>query len=204
VLPDLHHQEVEIEEAPESAESWAVSYSDVLMVLLCFFVLFFSTDDREMLRSFKTLTSRTPTSTSSSKSGPTLQETLARLPRAKVLAAGQEIRVEFDNDIFDRGEFKLEGRGRDDVIHALELIKPYSDQVILSFLGHTDGITLRPRNEMLENNFDLSALRASKAMTLAAQAGYSPKNLRIRAAAENERNSRTISIIISSLSEDTP
>jgi len=201
VQPELF-QDVEAEEVPDNSEGWAVSYSDVLMVLLCFFVLFFSTEDQTLLQATKNFASRTPSSSSTTHPGSTLQQTLTHLPRSKVIQAGQEIRIEFDNDIFERGEFKLEGKGRADVLQALELLKPYKDQLVLSFIGHTDTVTLRPRNDMLENNFDLSALRASKAMGLAIATGYSTKNLRIRAAAENERNSRTISILLSTAYEE--
>lgn len=195
---------------------WAVSYSDFLMVLLSFFVLFFSVDSPtrssvvlQIADQFKGSTPAGSVSKSSTdKSTPAgLGGSYGRIPanladsfselHVQVEKDNEALVVNFPNDFFLPGEHIIEPSHRLMITQFLAKVKPFESKVNLYFEGHTDNSPLKKhKNDIIVDNYVLSSLRANSALSMARVLGFSEKNLFIQANSSNVRNSRSLSIRI--------
>lgn len=191
----------------ENSHLWAVSYSDFLMALLSFFILFFSMDeplDKE--KPFLKMISQLTVSPVAGN-GLRVENNDSRLPAGvvdalqkldiKLLKEKDSFVVDFPNDFYNSGEHNINLARKNIIVSFLNLIKPYQDHVNLYFEGHTDDTPLQKhKNDIVVDNFVLSSLRASSALGIARGIGFSEKNMYIQAASSNVRNSRSLSIRI--------
>lgn len=214
---------VEIHE-DENAHLWAVSYSDFLMALLSFFILFYSVDDKQRdqlimnitaeLAKDSTLTGGAGSGTGfGAGNGPGLgggvideaSESPSELSKSfiaalkgldfKVVEENQFIIINFPDDIFPKGGWKMREDRSKQLEHFLAIARPYDGQFNLYFEGHTDDQPLiHHRNKVVTDNFVLSSLRASTALQMAKSAGFNEKYLFTQANSSNVRNSRSLSI----------
>jgi len=105
--------------------------------------------------------------------------------------------VNFPNDFYKPGRHPINLEKEVLIKDFLKLVKPYHTQVNLYFEGHADDTPLKlHKNSIIVDNFVLSSLRASTALGVAREAGFSEKNMFIQAASSNLRNSRSLSIRI--------
>lgn len=210
-LPRIErHDDVGLHE-DENQHLWAVSYSDFLMALLSFFILFFSMDTPERAKLVLQIASQfknTGGISASETSGPEgLGGGSQRVP-ASLLATFEKLHlkteqdnealvVDFPNDLFLPGEHIMANAQQILVTEFLQQLKPYSQKVNIYFEGHTDNSPLRRhKNEIIVDNYVLSSLRANSALSMARTLGFSEKNLFIQANSSNVRNSRSLSIRI--------
>ena len=105
--------------------------------------------------------------------------------------------INLPDQIYGPRQFATTGDVAESLERVLEVLKPYRDRIELVFIGHADSLTLGVRNKYLDNNFDLSSLRASRAMSFAVRQGFDPSGIAIGAAASNARNSRSLSLKVS-------
>lgn len=213
----------------EDSHSWAVSYADFLMVLLSFFVVFFSQDEKQRGILIDIISSgqgkaqavaggasaaggakATGGTASNPQDGPTAAE-LAKETYAsmKVIAdrmPGFDIKrdiekqlviMNFPDNIYGTGEFELKGQAAETLDDILIQLKTQINDFDVRFVGHTDDVQIsRRKGKTLETNFDLSSLRASRALERAIKLGLPAEQLSTRGQAEFVRNSRTLSIVI--------
>lgn len=207
----------------EDGSNWAVSYSDILMVLMSFFVIFFSmgkTDssneslvakialemgvktnapaiDAKQQKPFNGTTKGEGGKPEHGWAAATIQGHLKGLNiEAKAGRNDDELIINLPDQIYNKREFILNASGKAQLTTVLNLLLQYQNQIRIVFVGHSDSSLLTNGNAYLENNFDLSSLRASRAMEIALRMGIDKNILAMEAAASNLRNSRTLSIKI--------
>lgn len=211
-LPRIErHDEIALHE-DENQHLWAVSYSDFLMALLSFFILFFSMDSPErnkvvlqIASQFKNNGGISATANASGNEGlggshqrapANLAETFSKL-NVKVEQDNEAIVINFPDDLFLPGEHIISPHEKSLVSDFLAKLKPYDSQVNIYFEGHTDKSPLRRhRNHIVVDNYVLSSLRANSALSMARKLGFAEKNLFIQANSSNLRNSRSLSVRI--------
>lgn len=208
-LPRIEREEPSMLHEDENSHLWAVSYSDFLMALLSFFILFFSMDTPQRQTLIMDLAGQFSADGKGPGKGGTGNGQLvtSRIP-ANFMGSLQDLKVEIGRDkenliVNFPDNFFLPGRhiispDQVKVISTfLEKLKPYENQVNIYFEGHTDDSPLlKHKNEIITDNFVLSSLRASSALSVAKKMGYGEGHLFIQAASSNLRNSRSLSIRI--------
>jgi flagellar motor protein MotB len=211
-LPRVERDEMLHLGEDENQHLWAVSYSDFLMVLLCFFILFFSAEPPQKKRLLLEIATQFsgPTLGVGSGSGQgtgtgpagtqrmpaTLLESLKGLD-VVVDKEKETLVINFPNDLYGPGQHNIDKSRLALVQNFLSIIKPYEKSVNLFFEGHADASPLKVhRNNIIVDNFVLSSLRASSALGFARDMGFSEKSMFIQAASSNLRNSRSLSIRI--------
>jgi flagellar motor protein MotB len=210
-LPNTHLED-------ETGHLWAVSYADFLMVLLSFFVIFFSVAPEEksvileiLSRVTKTheggAPGRDPSSTGSgggayaAAGGPAelASDIEKSIPDLKIQTDKNKksIYVQFPDGIYRSGGTQLNAEGKKRLSDFLDLIAPYVSQVQVIFIGHTDSRGVRDiYGKYLSNNFDLSSLRASQALKMALEKGLDRDHLFTLGAADHTRSARTLSVLL--------
>ena len=186
-------------------ESWAVSYADFLMVLLSFFIIFFSYS-KEKTQSIidKIVIDASGTGSQGSGDGsgsgsgsgsgagegtgggfafsgagfggPDKEgkydrkpaETLKRIISQggfKIEEKEKQLVLHFPDKLFNPGGVDLPDSGRKLFFSVLTKLKPYLGELQITIIGHTDQSKIvRLRSKHLRNNFDLSVLRATRAL----------------------------------------
>lgn len=196
-------------------QTWAVSYADFLMVLLSFFVIFFSIETKKEKDSliFKIMSEikgdaqgkGTGREGASVAAGKPFSETdaaaLANRFKGFTTVVGKDpasLTVMFPDNVYAKGSYKLTGKALEEFRVVMATIQPFADQVEVLVTGHSDSLGVRTLAgvQKFEDNFELSSLRASAAIREAMALGISETNLRARAASSTERNTRSISITI--------
>ncbi len=204
---------VEIQD--EGAHLWAVSYADFLMVLMCFFILFFSTDEgkrdsvlkrigqiTQVLGAGETQTgtlakagSAAPQSATSVQNA--VKSALADLP-VVLSANGETLTLLLGENMYEKGEvFPTHQSDLKVLNETLTKLKPYQGSIEITFVGHTDLTPVsKSHGQYLNDNFDLSSLRATRVLQYAVHSGFMPEHLTAQGSAGNVRQSRTLSLVI--------
>lgn len=196
---------------------WAVSYSDFLMVLLSFFVIFFSInnhkDRRSMIFKIMNQVKGAPQEGSGAvQSKPDGKEFTAREAESlaglfkslspKVGENPASLTLVFPDNVFRPGEYKLTGPALGEYQQLLKKLMPYQEQIEVVITGHSDSSGVRAETgRKFEDNFELSSLRASSAIRNALDVGFAENHIRAQASSHNERNTRSISITIQDISQ---
>lgn len=219
-LPRIERDiEVEVQE-DANAHLWAVSYADFLMALLSFFILFYSVDDQKREQLILNISNQlakdsvlngaaagTAGSAAMASQDPLAVQTGSPAQVRKNLVnalQGLEVKIEeenqhliinFPDDIFSNGSYRLTEGNKNQLTRFLEIARPYNGKFNLFFEGHTDSKPIRKtRTTVITDNYILSSLRASSALQLAVTAGFDEKFLFTQANSSNVRNSRSLSI----------
>lgn len=211
-LPRIERDEVAHVGEDENQHLWAVSYSDFLMVLLSFFILFFSAEAPQKKKLIMELATHFTEGNSGPGSGSGQGTGVGpdgnrRMPsgvfeslkglNVTVDKEKESLIVNFPNDLYGPGKHRIEKDKLAMIENFLNIIKSYKGDVNLYFEGHADTAPLKiHRNEIVVDNFVLSSLRASSALGIAREMGFSEKNMFIQANSSNLRNSRSLSIRI--------
>lgn len=196
----------------DNANLWAVSYSDFLMTVLSFFILFYSVEDTKkktfilnLAKEFSTSRQLSEQNGISNDGKP--QDSIARMPTSiaeslrnlnvKIDHDNEVLIVNFVDNMFTPGGYKIAKANEAEIKDLLTRIKLYDGKVNLYFEGHADSNPfIIHRNSILTDNFVLSSLRAGSALAMAREIGFSEKNLFIQADSSNIRDSRSLSIRI--------
>jgi flagellar motor protein MotB len=201
----------------EGDQSWAVSYADLLMVLLSFFILFFSVDDgkrseviMKVADSARGLAGKpvgaggeSASSSEGHASLADLKTAFAGAPRIESKSLGDKLLVYLPDGIFDAGRTVLNPEGERVVLDTLKRIKPHSDSFVLTFVGHSDDVRIKKSfTRYLKDNVDLSAVRASRGLAMAKKAGFDAERVFIKGTGNHVRNSRTLTLVIEPLGSE--
>ena len=182
----------------EGEGSWAVSYGDMITLLLSFFVIYFTTDPvKEQVRKQNTflaldLESSAGDRISSGSANESKDESL--LPKLevaddtsiKVTQQGDQLVVSFGvTSFFASGSTEVSEKG----LRLLKLFTnrylPYASAYRLSIKGFTDSKPVRVQsNRRFRDNLELSALRSISAMRQLQSAGIPLKKMEIAGAGE--------------------
>lgn len=162
------HQEVDTE------GSWALSYGDMITLLLTFFILFFSTDtkrDRQHAMNAALIAklepkSQEPQAGAGGGQSPVFEQSVQQALDAKVHKVGQRLIIEFPNtSFFPLGKVELTQQGRAELKKFVDLFLPYAGNYVVSIRAYTDHKQVKQqRNRRFNDNLELSALRSVSAM----------------------------------------
>jgi flagellar motor protein MotB len=233
------------------SQSWAVSYSDMLMVLLSFFIIFFSTQSggrSQMILRLKAASKqmgiattpssvaqsspfdgRQPASLSSSSpsansvgnlaigtgdgQGPYAGEAgagkvastakimtaLKPLPsNVKVSETQEQITLYFPDNLYAPRKTSLSDENSEAFDQMIQVLnEQFQNQVKITIVGHTDQSAYHAHHsDSIQDNFDLSSIRASHASSRAVRDGFPAEYISAKGSASNDRNSRSLSVII--------
>jgi flagellar motor protein MotB len=200
----------------DSGHLWAVSYADFLMVLLSFFILFFSVKpvDKDTLINVISRVRERGLGVGEGLGFPQKQKTvngsLAPSPAQiveniksnlkgidfKINDKTKSVTFMLADDIYKQGRILPSVEGQNALKELIELLKPYQESLDIVFVGHTDSDPVKHAKVLgIENNFDLSALRAAAAVRFALSEGLLKEHLFIHGSADNTRSSKSLSII---------
>ncbi len=197
----------------ESSElGWIISYADLLMILLCFFVLFYSSSpetEGSVIQKILNMESKEL----QQNQGSTVLAVPAELNANSVLlkklsinlssfdlntkAQDDSIVIQFPDNSFGKGKSNLGAAQKDQLVQLIERLKPFQNDVNITLIGHTDSSAVSPyqKNGILDN-FDLSAARAKSAYKIVIQANFPESHIKIEGDSSFERASRTLSVMI--------
>lgn len=196
---------------PEMGEmtGWAVSYSDLLMVLLAFFLLYFQFGEKESASIIKSvirdLDSHGASGGAGGQSGNAAALSASSL-RSALESKGLEmeaqgmngtVTVHFAANFFGPGQYQLGRQQQEKLAEVFDLLAPYQEKVDLVFIGHTDTSALAPaRGRVVDSNLVLSNLRAARAAEFALLKGYDPQFVSSEGVGQYRRATRSLSIRI--------
>lgn len=194
---------------------WAVSYADLLMVLLSFFILYFNFSDgtgpgngeaefRRIVFAGKGASSaqgsgsgtgnnRKPAMTNQTEGVADLAEKL-KVKGVNLTAESDRIVIDLERASFDSGEFAIPKMMASEVDEMIEILKPHLKDITITVIGHTDPRPLRPRSRLLQDNFDLSSVRALTVLKYMIKSGIPGNRGSARAASSYDRAARAVSL----------
>jgi flagellar motor protein MotB len=200
----------------DSAHLWAVSYADFLMVLLCFFIIFFSTDESKKKNVIQQIFFESA-GQYAGQGGVSLIGQAARdvasahaFPKIDLASSLKEFSisksdltdgliVQFRDGLYENGSYEISGDRVPIFEDFLKKILPYRDQISMTFIGHTDDVQVTPSpRKIFRDNFDLSSLRATRALQFAVRSGFPEDQVSAKGNSKNSRVSRTLSVLIRS------
>ncbi len=190
-MPALRRRRITEHQEVDTEGSWAISYGDMITLLLTFFILFFSTDpekdrakamDASVMAIFNPDQSRKPNSEiKDSKDSMVKEVDVAKKFDAKIYQVGQKMIVEFPNtSFFDLGKIELTKSGQVELKKFLEKYMPFAGNYILGIRAYTDNKkVLKKEGLRFSDNLELSALRSVATMRVLQQQGLPLSRMRL-------------------------
>lgn len=181
----------------DSEGTWALSYGDMITLLLSFFVIFFTTDPLaektkkvNSLLSFELESAReiTPETSAGKGFGKVTLSDIPRIAGSHISAheVEENIVVTFGaTSFFSSGEVKPNKAGEALLAEFTEKYLPYAGNYKLSIKGFTDSRPVSKRKgRKYDDNLELSALRSLAAMRVLQRAGIPLNSMEIAGAGE--------------------
>jgi chemotaxis protein MotB len=184
----------QVHEEAENDELWAISYGDMITLLLSFFVIFFSTDfkknqeeklDNHLISNFKMMdlkvTNKNPPTSENAGSGKKFDDVpkFEMLKNVKITKLDDRLLVTFDKmNFFDTAEVNPNKEGSEMLKVFAEKILPYVSLYKISIKAFTDKRPVK-NNHRYKDNMELSALRALSALRVLQNAGVPLNKLEI-------------------------
>ena len=168
----------------DSEGSWAISYGDMVTLLLAFFVLFFSIDQQEisakklaqsLITNIETLGSNSedgkkesPIQAGEDQKEQGVDDKILENWGAEVSQIGDRIVVDFPGVVFFKvGETKPTGSAKEVLQKFVNKYLPYAGKYRLGVKAYTDNRTvLQKPGRAFKDNLELSALRAVATMRI--------------------------------------
>lgn len=200
----------------EHEESWAVSYADLLMVLMSFFIVFFNLEQgkgedsiveviSQSFKGEKAKGSKNRGVSSVGLVGGIIQDLKGQQIAYRIIdqngdvikdGAAKGIIIELPDDIFSVGEHDLRSDTKLYIDEILEKVMNYKEQITVIAIGHSDTIPMRREREVIKSNFILSSLRAAKAVDYIVKKGFDRNWVLGQAVSVQNRATRSLSIKI--------
>lgn len=186
------------------SHGWAVSYADLLMVLLSFFVLYFSFADenpatvnaqmQRLALSMKGLSTE-QIDKATRKPDSVAFSSLAEALKIKGIHLTQHedfLLIELEEGAFASADFKVRPDLRAQIDAVYDRLEPFKSNLSLTIIGHADKRPLAPRNAYLRDNFDLSSMRALTVLKYVLKKGFPENQAAARAASSFDRDARSV------------
>jgi chemotaxis protein MotB len=193
--------------------NWAVSYVDLLTLLLSFFIIFFNAEkitakpDEDALRKIAISVGGTRAANDVPGRGlasatdppdgksPSVMESLLKNMKSdetiRIHRDGRQLSIEFpETAFFSSGATELLQPGSEKITELVQLLRPYRSLVRVTVQGYTDA--RNPKQDGRRNysdNWELSVLRATAVLKFFIQSDFSPKSLSAEGFAETRNDS---------------
>jgi flagellar motor protein MotB len=172
--------------------SWAISYGDMITLLLTFFILFFSTNkdrDRMQAMDHAIMVRLDPTHAEKLENSKIDKLTATQIKEsagpdqvnARVYKVGDRMIVEFPATSFYKlGEVAVSKEGKQALASFVKQYMPYAGNYILGIRSYTDNKKVLNRsNRRFKDNLELSALRSVAAMRTLQSLGIPLSRMRL-------------------------
>ena len=182
------------DEEHENDELWAISYGDMITLLLSFFVIFFSTDfkknqkntlDNYLIANFKMVDLKKndllPPTAETHGQGKALNDApkFELLKNAKITKIDDRMLVTFDQmNFFKTAEIKPNKEGAETLVAFANKFIPYAGLYKISIKAFTDKRAVKNGHRYVDN-MELSALRALATLRVLQKAGIPLDRLEI-------------------------
>ncbi len=193
--------------------NWAISYGDMITLLLAFFVLFFSIDkgqkdiellgkivDKEMNKEVEESMSKAKADVSwgvksaennESATYAGIQSQMKDAFKVKTSVLGNRLIIEFPTtSFFQTAEFQLTDQGRDSLAQFAGIFKRFTGSMRLIVRGYTDNRPVRSGSARFSDNLELSALRAISALRVLSEFGVPFDLMRIGGYGETDKGNK--------------
>lgn len=187
----------------EIEEDWIVSYADIVTLLLCFFILFFSetvknSSDQVIEAIAKVFTTETAAGATQDKVQGAHQVSQKQSQMLSSIESGFENKMKgldaqtlqygverkrkellirlWEQDFYQRGSWVLTEKGATVLAEIANVIKPFENKVRIIMEAHTDSSPVTP-NSRYSSNLELSAKRAIEAAKIMIAQGYSESHV---------------------------
>ncbi len=179
----------------EVENNWAISYGDMITLLLGFFVIFFNIRTETMnlklikkdldkyfetgQKSEKGRSIAEAAEDSEQKTAPVLTSDISNIIQLKSNIEGERILVEFPGvSFFNSASDQLTKNGKTALSNFSKAIQGHLGAFRLVVRGYTDGKALK-QNARYKDNLELSAFRSISAIRFLAKEGMNLENMRI-------------------------
>ena len=153
--------------------SWAISYGDMITLLLTFFILFFSTDHQKdrmeameasLMAKLESKPLPKPADKTNGGQDPAVPDALKDQLWAKVHKVGNRLIVDFPAvSFYNLGKVDLTKAGKIELDKFVKIFMPYAGNYLVSIRAFTDNKKVL-KNSRFKDNLELSALRSVAAM----------------------------------------
>ncbi len=195
----------------DNSHLWAVAYSDLLMVLLSFFILFSTIDTKKqssLLIDLAQNFDKSGTGSTSDRKENQLEKSGQKVDIRSIedklksmnvtyIKEKEFMTIHFSEQLFGNAQFIMNESQKKQVSEVLEKILPYKNKINIYFEGHSDSNPIASaKNKIVQDNYVLSSLRGTQALHLAKELGFDEKYLFAQGSSSNIRNSRSLSLKI--------
>ncbi|MBI2521826.1 MAG: OmpA family protein [Bdellovibrio sp.] len=185
----------------EDTAIWMTSYSDLVTLLLCFFILFFAIfaqkQAQEMEKQAKQAMTIAEEKVKAMQQPKTIgllaeeiNEKFAKLenvyslvyelPGIETVKKRDHFLIVFsDGNFFDAGSYELNIYGQYRMALVLERLIPYANELFIEIQGHADNTPITHKYENFKTNIELSALRAIGVYNYFLQFGFPEESMSI-------------------------
>ena len=201
---NTEHHEVDTE------GSWAISYGDMITLLLTFFILFFSTDTKRdrmeameasIIAKFDSKKQEGSSAVQQSGQDPAIEKLVVDKLGAQVHKVGHKMIVEFPNtSFFGLGKVPLSKKGVAELGQFVKIYLPYAGNYILGIRAYTDNKKVLA-NARYSDNLELSALRSVATMRALQKLGIPLSRMRLGGYGELRMTAEDLSRAIASTPE---
>lgn len=206
-MPALRARSIPDHEAVDTEGSWAISYGDMITLLLTFFILFFSTDQqKDRMDAMETsllarLESKSQPDAKMNGGGqdPTVDVNLTEPLATRVHKVGSRLIVEFpETSFFDLGAVSPTKNGVSELKKFVSIYMPYAGNYLLGIRAFTDNKKVRKGIHRYADNVELSALRAVATMRVLQGLGVPLDRMRLGGYGELKMTAEDLSRAIAS------
>lgn len=179
---------VEEHEEIDSEGSWAVSYGDMVTLLLTFFIIFFTTDPKQGTKQrvelkvslIETLKNKSSNSESGNREDINVGNNKEEGIDKKILKdwngiaheKGNHIIIEFPYTVFFKsGQIELTKEGKKAITDFVNVYMPYAGNYNVGIRAFADKRRVLNKNRKYSDNLELSALRSVATMRVLQTAG---------------------------------
>lgn len=185
----------------DSEGSWAISYGDMITLLLTFFIIFFNTsrtnENSKAIQDvmLKTLSSKLKNSDSASantrsvsavalgvkQEGISIEENIIKTLGVKIEKVGSKLILDFQEvSFYNFGKTEVTPEGSKALTEFVEAYLPFAGSNQLGIRAYTDDKpVVRLPNRRFSDNLELSALRSVSAMRILQNAGLPLDRMKI-------------------------
>lgn len=185
--------------------NWAISYGDMITLLLTFFILFFSIDrgKKESVRLGALVNEqfngsgpsadlvwgvKAPEGESSTVYAGVDKKMSDKLPAAKTSVVGNRLIIEFPKtSFFSTAQYELTAEGRQALAQFAGIYRQFTGKMRLVVRGYTDNRPVKNKHYKFSDNLELSALRAISALRTLNEHGVPLELMRIGGYGETDK-----------------